>query len=81
MKIFKHIAILFFILWSKIGYSEIKPIKFENQCCANYRISDSNDIAAKAQTVYICTGPYAYAYHSTPNCPGLSNCKIGRAHV
>jgi hypothetical protein len=26
------------------------------------------------QTVYICTGQYAYAYHSRNNCPGLSNC-------
>jgi hypothetical protein len=28
----------------------------------------------KEQTVYICTGPYAYAYHSSSSCPGLSNC-------
>ena len=27
------------------------------------------------QTVYICTGNYAYAYHSNANCPGLGNCK------
>lgn len=26
-------------------------------------------------TVYVCTGEYAYAYHSRPDCPGLSNCK------
>lgn len=25
--------------------------------------------------VYICTGQYAYAYHSRPDCPGLNNCK------
>lgn len=24
--------------------------------------------------VYMCTGKYAYAYHSTQNCPGLNNC-------
>lgn len=28
-----------------------------------------------AQTVYVCTGSYAYAYHSISNCPGLNNCK------
>ena len=28
----------------------------------------------KEQIVYICTGPYAYAYHSSSSCPGLSNC-------
>ena len=28
-----------------------------------------------AQIVYICTGSYAYAYHSRSDCSGLSNCK------
>ena len=27
------------------------------------------------QTVYICSGQYAYAYHSVSNCAGLNNCK------
>ncbi len=27
------------------------------------------------QTVYVCTGSYAYAYHSRSNCTGLNNCK------
>ncbi len=27
------------------------------------------------QTVYVCTGSYAYAYHSRSNCSGLNNCK------
>ncbi len=27
------------------------------------------------QYVYICTGQYAYAYHSYSNCTGLNNCK------
>ena len=27
------------------------------------------------QTVYICSGQYAYAYHSRKNCAGLNNCK------
>jgi hypothetical protein len=25
--------------------------------------------------VYVCTGNYAYAYHSVSNCPGLNNCQ------
>ncbi len=29
----------------------------------------------KFQTVYICNGSYAYAYHSASNCSGLGNCK------
>lgn len=28
-----------------------------------------------SRTVYICTGPYAYAYHSQSDCGGLANCK------
>jgi len=28
-----------------------------------------------SQVVYICTGNYAYAYHSRDNCPGMNNCK------
>jgi|GEM_PF-1926396 len=27
------------------------------------------------QIVYVCTGQYAYAYHSRSDCPGLGNCK------
>lgn len=27
------------------------------------------------KTVFICTGAYAYTYHSHPNCGGLANCK------
>jgi hypothetical protein len=26
------------------------------------------------QTVYVCSGQYAYAYHSYDKCPGLNNC-------
>lgn len=35
----------------------------------------SSDTHEKNQTVYVCTGNYAYAYHSNSNCAGLSNCK------
>ncbi len=35
----------------------------------------SNRYSTKLQTVYICTGSYAYAYHSVSNCAGLNNCK------
>ena len=31
--------------------------------------------SSSSQTVYICTGSYAYAYHSISNCAGLGNCK------
>lgn len=29
----------------------------------------------EVQTVYICGGNYAYAYHSYSDCPGLNNCQ------
>ena len=36
-------------------------------------IESSN--SQNSQIVYICTGNYAYAYHSRSDCPGLGNCK------
>jgi len=36
---------------------------------------EHNEDLKIAQTVYVCTGDYAYAYHSRSNCPGLNNCK------
>lgn len=32
-------------------------------------------ILTSSQTVYVCSGSYAYAYHSRSNCSGLNNCK------
>lgn len=37
--------------------------------------SSDTYVTNKNQTVYICSGQYAYAYHSVSNCPGLNNCK------
>jgi len=38
-------------------------------------VADAQSPAAKSsRTVYICTGPYAEAYHATPHCTGLANC-------
>ena len=34
-----------------------------------------NSPSSNSQTVYVCTGYYAYAYHSVSNCAGLGNCK------
>lgn len=34
-----------------------------------------NNSSSGSQTVYVCMGSYAYAYHSRNNCAGLSNCK------
>lgn len=36
---------------------------------------NQNHADLSSQTVYVCLGEYAYAYHSRSDCPGLSNCK------
>src|SRR5262245_25534217 len=33
------------------------------------------------QIVYICTGAYAYSYHSNANCAGLGNCKASIGYI
>ena len=33
------------------------------------------DFTPVSQIVYVCTGSYAYAYHSNSSCAGLNNCK------
>jgi hypothetical protein len=38
------------------------------------RLYWDNEDNPSVQTVCVCTGPYAYAYHSTLQCPGLANC-------
>ena len=47
-----------------VFYSLVSPIFGEN-----------NSSQQSSQIVYVCTGSYAYAYHSRSNCPGLGNCK------
>ena len=42
---------------------------------AEYSISSQYNSPKPDQTVYICTGPYSYAYHSTNQCAGLNNCR------
>lgn len=51
-----------------IECQDIAGIEFEH---TNHTIEKS----ILNQTVYVCTGNYAYAYHSDANCPGLGNCK------
>lgn len=59
--------IIFFLLTSLSGYSGINH-KPDTQQTLIGAVSIN-------QTVYVCTGSYAYAYHSRSNCPGLNNCK------
>lgn len=58
---------IFFLLVSLTGYCEIKH---------NSEIPLTPFASINTnQTVYVCTGSYAYAYHSRSNCTGLNNCK------
>jgi len=42
----------------------------------NNNLQFDNEHSEKSQqTVYVCTGSSAYAYHSYSSCPGLNNCK------
>lgn len=34
-----------------------------------------NEVSNNNQIVYVCSGQYAYAYHSIKDCHGLNNCK------
>lgn len=36
--------------------------------------SKSHKGSSNGRTVYICTGPHATKYHSTPYCSGLNKC-------
>jgi hypothetical protein len=74
----KHIKYLIFVfllltmnfsLLAEGNHNHYEKIKNENS------ISEYDIQLSKAQTVYICTGVYAYAYHSRSDCPGLNNCK------
>lgn len=38
-------------------------------------ISSACEEDSGTPTVYVCTGSYAYAYHSNSHCRGLNNCK------
>ena len=38
-------------------------------------------LTSYSQTVVVCNGNYAYSWHSTPNCRGLSNCQGGLYNV
>lgn len=45
-----------------------------NSCSSSDSEPPDTGTDAPQTTVYICDGPYAEAYHNTPDCTGLSNC-------
>ncbi|MHA8096770.1 hypothetical protein U8591_06495 [Aquirufa antheringensis] len=58
--------LLIYSVFSFQGYSDIH---FKSETPQSPFLQNNN------QTVYVCTGSYAYAYHSRSNCNGLNNCK------
>jgi hypothetical protein len=67
---------------SSTDYSSTSPenypsTEYNSTNESEYEESESSGIyvpASSGNTVYICTGPYAEAYHNTTSCRGLSKC-------
>lgn len=48
----------------------------EHQLTDDIELHDNiNGSLKRSRVVYVCTGTYAYAYHSHSDCAGLNNCK------
>lgn len=71
MRNFIKYSILFLLL----GFVQIATPQFAYHSHSLLDHSISSAVFNTDQTVYVCTGSYAYAYHSQSNCPGLNNCK------
>ena len=66
--------VLFLLLNNDGSYLKASPLleKYPYLKTSLYKAAESD---AKNQVVYVCTGSYAYAYHSNPKCTGLNNCQ------
>jgi hypothetical protein len=64
------ILIILFIVSFTTGFTQDLA---HNHTCSEHQ--HKNETNSTYQTVYVCTGNYAYAYHSRDNCAGLNNCK------
>lgn len=76
MKKFKLLLSSFFILALGINGNSNEKKHEELRCHfeTNFTYESFYGIPS-SQVVYVCIGPYAYAYHSRSDCPGLGNCK------
>ena len=66
------------IFYTLIFLTTFQITNAQEFCVNSYFIENSENSTNNEnsnQTVYICTGDYAYAYHSDAKCPGLGNCK------
>lgn len=76
MKPIKLLYLFFFILYSSFNwYAEDHNHKGTTECTDNCKNEENIPNVTNSQIVYVCTGLYAYAYHSRSDCPGLGNCK------
>jgi hypothetical protein len=60
-----------FLILSNIVWLNAQDLALNEINSHKENINSHSDIN---QIVYVCTGKYAYAYHSTDKCPGLNNC-------
>lgn len=71
----KNLKFIFFVIvafcWS---ISNSQDILYQEENGNSQNISGQND-ELETQSIILCLGEYAYAYHYRSNCPGLNNCK------
>jgi hypothetical protein len=62
-----------------LTFISVNDIRAQDLICSiNHKhdgVQENNELTKNSQTVYVCIGSYAYAYHSRSDCPGLGNCK------
>ncbi len=71
MKSFSNKILVVVLFLLSLFQTNAQDIAFHNNSVS---ASDYKYQFKENQTIYICNGPYAYAYHSRGNCPGLNNC-------
>lgn len=72
----KNMLRIFLLILITLNYNILPANSIElSYSLEPFLLSEIPDSSSTFQTVYVCTGSYAYAYHSRSNCPGLSNCR------
>jgi hypothetical protein len=72
MRQIKLLSLLLLIFTSSLnGYAG----NHSHEKTATYDVNSKHEENTNTQIVYVCTGTYAYAYHSRSDCSGLGNCK------
>lgn len=72
----KIILLLSLAIFSATFFSSCSSCSSESESESESEPELSDTYAPESEsenTVYICDGPYAEAYHNTPDCTGLSN--------